>query len=173
MGIREQIPSTINVPKLLKDIGREVRHAERFINYLNPPKPERESKRKRKKPVNKDFVDYSLFPKTTSQDVSDHSFLLMSKTISHLVIHFQFMPLHELPAPIPAQYPRQTPLKLTLPKLALYPYERNSVPPDFNSVPNNNHTVNLDRPWLDSPYDRPQETVAIHRGGTVLKFKLG
>jgi hypothetical protein len=36
-----------------------VRHAERFLNSLNPPKPERESKRKKRKPVNKDFVDFS------------------------------------------------------------------------------------------------------------------
>jgi hypothetical protein len=36
-----------------------VRHAERFLNSLNPPKPERESKRKKKKPINKDFVDFS------------------------------------------------------------------------------------------------------------------
>lgn len=57
---REQIPHTINPTKLLKDISKEIRHAERYINSLNPPKPERESKRKRKKPVNKDFVNYSL-----------------------------------------------------------------------------------------------------------------
>jgi hypothetical protein len=40
-------------------LSKEVRHAERFLNSLNPPKPERESKRKKKKPVNKDFVDFS------------------------------------------------------------------------------------------------------------------
>lgn len=56
---REQIPHTILPAKLLKDIAKEIRHAERYINSLNPPKPERESKRKRKKPVNKDFVDYT------------------------------------------------------------------------------------------------------------------
>lgn len=70
MIVREQMPLTLNVPKLLKDIGKEIRHAERYINHLNPPKPERESKRKRKKPVNKDFVDYSLSPKTAAIDVS-------------------------------------------------------------------------------------------------------
>jgi hypothetical protein len=43
----------------LKDLSKEVRHAERFLNSLNPPKPERESKRKKKKPINKDFVDFS------------------------------------------------------------------------------------------------------------------
>lgn len=59
----------INPSKLLKDISKEIRHAERFLNTLNPPKPERESKRKRKRPVNKDFVDYSLSPKSSMHDV--------------------------------------------------------------------------------------------------------
>lgn len=72
MSVREQIPVIINVSKLLKDIGREIRHAERYINHLNPPKPERESQRKRKKPVNKDFVDYSS-QKTVVQGVSNLS----------------------------------------------------------------------------------------------------
>lgn len=44
---------------MLKDLSKEIRHAERYLNSLNPPKPERESKRKKRKPVNKDFVDYS------------------------------------------------------------------------------------------------------------------
>lgn len=65
--MREQIPFTINITKLFKDIAKEIRHAERFINHLNPPKPERESKRRRKKPVNKDFVDYSLSPKANNE----------------------------------------------------------------------------------------------------------
>lgn len=56
---RSQIPDIINSHKLLKDLSKEVRHAERFLISLNPPKPERESKRKRKRPVNKDFVDFS------------------------------------------------------------------------------------------------------------------
>jgi len=70
MRVREQLPYGINIPKLLKDIGKEIRHAERIINHLNPPKPERESKRKRKKPINKDFVDYSLSPRSFNFDVS-------------------------------------------------------------------------------------------------------
>lgn len=56
---KEDIPSVIDAPKLLKDLSKEIRLAERFINSINPPKPERESKRKKKKPINKDFVDYS------------------------------------------------------------------------------------------------------------------
>jgi hypothetical protein len=53
----------------LKDLSKEVRHAERFLNSLNPPKPERESKRKKKKPINKDFVDFSQ-PQDMEEPVS-------------------------------------------------------------------------------------------------------
>ncbi|XP_056646362.1 lysine-specific demethylase 7B-like [Diorhabda sublineata] len=154
MSVREQLPITVNIPKLLKDIGKEIRHAERYIIQLNPPKPERESKRKRKKPVNKDFVDYSLLPKSTSQD---------------------FMPLHELPPPpaSPVKYSHQSPLKLTLPKPAMYPYER-SVTAAESQPSVIDETRSLGTPqWLNMPFDRPQETVAIHRGGTVMKIKLG
>ncbi|KAJ8914763.1 hypothetical protein NQ315_013266 [Exocentrus adspersus] len=152
LTVREQMPSTVNIPKLLKDIGKEIRHAERYINHLNPPKPERESKRKRKKPVNKDFVDYSLSAKTSAID---------------------FMPLHE--PSLPMKYSRQSSLKLTLPKPALYPYSRTTNFPEHSStssiIPNNSSQHHWGLPNL--PFDRPQETVAIHRGGTILKFKLG
>ncbi|CAH1103341.1 unnamed protein product [Psylliodes chrysocephalus] len=153
LSVREQIPVTINVPKLIKDIGKEIRHAERYIIQLNPPKPERESKRKRKKPVNKDFVDYSLLPKGTSQD---------------------FMPLNELPPPpaTPIKYSRQSSLKLTLPKPAMYPYERSGTSADDPALVPTGRPLDTQH-WLNMPFDRPQETVAIHRGGTVLKFKLG
>lgn len=64
----------LSCAKLVKDISKEIRHAERYINTLNPPKPERESKRKRKKPFNKDFVDYPLSPKS-SQEVIKKQFI--------------------------------------------------------------------------------------------------
>ena len=42
----------------MRDLGKEVRLAERISNRCNPPKPERESKRKKqKKELNEDFVD--------------------------------------------------------------------------------------------------------------------
>jgi len=44
---------------VLRELSKAIRNAERLINTLNPPKPERESKRMKKKPVNKDFVDLS------------------------------------------------------------------------------------------------------------------
>lgn len=95
--MREQIPVTINVPKLIKDIGKEIRHAERYIIQLNPPKPERESKRKRKKPVNKDFVDYSLLPKGTSQDVS--VFILYFQIFDEFLFVFSLCPSMSYPRP--------------------------------------------------------------------------
>lgn len=66
---RNQIPHNINASKLLKDISKELRHAERISHALNPPKPERESKRKRRKPVNNDFVHYSITTKCNSAQV--------------------------------------------------------------------------------------------------------
>lgn len=44
---------------MLKDLQKEIRTAERQVIALNPPKPERESKRKKKKVVSDDFVDYT------------------------------------------------------------------------------------------------------------------
>ena len=52
---RGQIPETINSQKLLKDFSKEIRHAERYLMSLNPPKPERESKRKKKKTIKQRF----------------------------------------------------------------------------------------------------------------------
>ncbi|KAL1492649.1 hypothetical protein ABEB36_010877 [Hypothenemus hampei] len=150
--VREQLPFGINIPKLLKDIGKEIRHAERIINHLNPPKPERESKRKRKKPVNKDFVDYSLSPKGFNLD---------------------YMPIQSAEYNTPPTYSKSSNvgLKLTLPKPATFPYKKsNSNAMILSSQPlpsmENSHLWNL-------PLNRPQETVAEYKGGTVLKFKLG
>ncbi|CAH1955521.1 unnamed protein product [Acanthoscelides obtectus] len=142
-SVREQIPISLNIPKLLKDMGKEIRHAERYINHLNPPKPERESKRKRKKPVNKDFVDYPLSPKSTQE----------------------FAPIVEMPPPV--KYPKQvqSPLKLTLPKPLLYPYDQMNLTSGQANISQEG--------WPGNDVIRPQETVAIHRGGTVLKFKIG
>jgi hypothetical protein len=121
-------------------MSREIRHAERFINQLNPPKPERESKRKRKRPINRDFVDYSLSPKSSAQDF--------------------------LPEPKIVEYARPPPLKLTLPKPVTYPYERS------NFVEQRINFDNTEQNWR-SQFSRPEQTTAVHRGGAVLKFKLG
>ncbi|XP_030746234.1 histone lysine demethylase PHF8-like [Sitophilus oryzae] len=152
LSIREQLPLGLNIPKLLKDIGKEIRHAERIINYLNPPKPERESKRKRKKPINKDFVDYSLSPRN---------------------MNFDFMPVpqSEFSPPTYSKSASNPNLKLTLPKPATFPYERTNAGP----VAYNNQalpSMGNSQIW-NQIFERPQETVAEYKGGTVLKFKLG
>lgn len=79
------------------------------------------------------------------------------------------MPLHELPSPTPEIYPPKPPLKLTLPKLAMYPYDRIGTKTQYNQVSSTSSSADE---WLPL-FDRPQETVAIHRGGTILKFRLG
>ncbi|XP_044764906.1 lysine-specific demethylase 7B-like [Coccinella septempunctata] len=135
-AVRDQIPYNIDSSKLLKDISKEIRHAERFINQLNPPKPERESKRKRKRPVNKDF-DYSLSPK------------------------YEFLPP---PPPTKTEYAQNSPLKLSLPKAIVFPYEMDHLPQPLQLTSS---------AWDPQNFSRPEETTAIHRGGTVLKIKLG
>ena len=45
--------------KLFKDMQREIRSAEKQVIALNPPKPERESKRRKKKVMADDFIDYT------------------------------------------------------------------------------------------------------------------
>lgn len=99
---RSQIPQTISSQKLLKDLSKEIRHAERYLMALNPPKPERESKRKKKKPLNKDFVDFQVTDRLTDN----------SKTKS---------PTKEQPVKKETRSPKKglvqrPPLKLTLPK---------------------------------------------------------
>ncbi|KAJ8951461.1 hypothetical protein NQ318_006894 [Aromia moschata] len=132
-----------NIPKLLKDIGKEIRHAERYINHLNPETRAR-VKKEEKKPINKDFVDYSLSPKA-------------------------YMPIHE---PSPVKYPRQSPLKLTLPKPALYPYERTSTISEQSSTSSTRTSSSSEQHW-GTILNVPRKQLAIHRGGAVLKFKLG
>ncbi|XP_060515940.1 histone lysine demethylase PHF8-like [Cylas formicarius] len=161
IAVREQIPPHINIPKLLKDLGKEIRHAERIINHLNPPKPERESKRKRRKPVNKDFVDYSMSPKALT---SDYLPSIQQQNITPIM-----------------KYPKINPnpnIKLTIPKPVTFPYVRSAADSSLlfgnqEQVFNIQNSQNSDNvQFWNLPFDRPQETVAEYKGGTVLKFKL-
>ena len=53
-------PNVIDPLRLVRDLNKEVRFAERIQMRCNPPKPERESKRKRlRKELNDDFIDIS------------------------------------------------------------------------------------------------------------------
>jgi hypothetical protein len=50
----------LDTTAILKDLNREVKTAERISMKVNPPKPERESKRRRKeKRIDEDFIDLS------------------------------------------------------------------------------------------------------------------
>ncbi|XP_069693669.1 lysine-specific demethylase 7B-like isoform X2 [Periplaneta americana] len=174
---REEIPLSIQSQKLLKDLSKEVRHAERFLNSLNPPKPERESKRKKRKPVNKDFVDFSQ-PQSLEEPVSMKEPLKLTlKAVNK----------SQPPTPRP-------PLKLTLPKPATYPYSTNAFGAKINDstdVDNavlsenkltrrsiDNH-VKLKEEEDDIKLPKPEcpvfgeEATAFLKSETVLKLKLG
>ncbi|KAI4489085.1 hypothetical protein M0804_004583 [Polistes exclamans] len=110
MVSRSQIPNTINSQKLLKDFSKEIRHAERYLISLNPPKPERESKRKKKKPLNKDFVDYDVADKMV-----ENPFKATLKETNKVgtIINDSIST-------------NRPPLKLTLSKPVMYPYVKNT-----------------------------------------------
>ncbi|KAG8320787.1 Lsd1/2 complex PHD finger containing protein Phf2 [Homalodisca vitripennis] len=110
---KEEIPSIIDAPKLLKDLSKEIRHAERYLNSLNPPKPERESKRKKKKPVNKDFVDYSQ----PQNSILLEQMKMEPKEPIKLNLKMLNKKIQLKTEPI-----SRPPLKLTLPKPVMYPY---------------------------------------------------
>ncbi|XP_012280694.1 lysine-specific demethylase 7A isoform X2 [Orussus abietinus] len=140
---RSQIPNTINSQKLLKDFSKEIRHAERYLISLNPPKPERESKRKKKKPVNKDFVDYDVADK-----MPDNPF----KATLNEPIKQELFTTPSDPLSVNTNRP---PLKLTLPKPVMYPYVRTCALPKETAVENKR----VSKPGKQSP--------------TVIRFKLG
>lgn len=130
MVSRGQIPNTINSQKLLKDLSKEIRHTERYLISLNPPKPERESKRKRKKPLNKDFVDFDYADKIT-----DNAFKATLKETNKAEA-----------APVERSLPRP-PLKLTLPKPIVCPEVKTSV----TGKAANSNKRQLSKPGKQSP----------------------
>lgn len=111
MVSRSHIPETINSQKLLKDISKEIRNAERYLMSLNPPKPERESKRKKKKPLNKDFVDYEVAdrmkdsPFTATLKETNKSDSVMSETLAV----------------------NRPSIKMTLPKPPVFPFVKTNI----------------------------------------------
>ncbi|XP_028519939.1 lysine-specific demethylase 7A-like isoform X2 [Apis cerana] len=140
---RGQIPETINSQKLLKDFSKEIRHAERYLMSLNPPKPERESKRKKKKPLNKDFVDYDV-----ADRMADNPFKATLKETNKTSSTISEPPSSGRP-----------PLKLTLPKPIMYPYVKaqNTTLEEKNTSSVSNKRSS--KPGKQSP--------------TVIRFKLG
>ena len=56
----KEVYDQIDCPNILRDLSKEVKTAERISNKVNPPKPERESNRRRKKKtLDEDFIDIS------------------------------------------------------------------------------------------------------------------
>ncbi|XP_046405533.1 histone lysine demethylase PHF8-like isoform X2 [Ischnura elegans] len=105
--VKEDIPLAIDAHKLLKELNKEIRHAERFINSLNPPKPERESKRKKRKPANEDFVDITQSIALTGFDEFIDKGLLKSNLKSPVKKKEPIQLVKEKP---------KSPIKLTLTK---------------------------------------------------------
>ncbi|XP_015434991.1 PREDICTED: histone lysine demethylase PHF8-like [Dufourea novaeangliae] len=140
---RGQIPETINSQKLLKDFSKEIRHAERYLISLNPPKPERESKRKKKKPLNKDFVDYDVADKMV-----DNPFKTTLKETNKVEA--------TIGESLPSSRP---PLKLTLPKPIMYPYVKTQG-------------QSLEEKNVASPTSK-RASKPGKQSPTVIRFKLG
>ncbi|XP_044574433.1 lysine-specific demethylase PHF2-like [Cotesia glomerata] len=143
---RGQIPPSVNSTKLLKELSKEIRHAERFLLALNPPKPERESKRKKRKPINKDFVNFDVADK-----LSENAFkaTLGGKTKTEN-------------SPTKNPSPIKSCLKLTLPKSASYPFNK-SVCSDIMESKVASNAVIRKRAKNQQGKQSP----------TVIRFKLG
>ncbi|XP_057324502.1 histone lysine demethylase PHF8-like isoform X1 [Microplitis mediator] len=142
---RGQIPPSVNSQKLLKELSKEIRHAERFLLALNPPKPERESKRKKKKPINKDFVNFDVADK-----MSENAF---KATIGKIKVEN---------SPVKNQSPIKSCLKLTLPKSASYPFNK-SVCSDIMES----------KASAESPGYKRTISKQGKQSPTVIRFKLG
>lgn len=163
---RGQIPDTINSQKLLKDLSKEIRHAERYLISLNPPKPERESKRKKRKPLNKDFVDFDYADKIADNTFKANKAALketnkatLKETNKSTLKETNKVTLKQTNKVEPAlieQPLARPPLKLTLPKPIMCPVVK--APTTEKSSANSNKRQ-LTKPGKQSP--------------TVIRFKLG
>ena len=90
-GGMEPPPSGVQPMKLFKEFQKEIRTAERQVVALNPPKPERESKRKKKKVVSEDFVDYTDLTSFHSSIEERVGFRKLKVEESSKVIFFLFL----------------------------------------------------------------------------------
>lgn len=142
---RGQIPPSVNSPKLLKELSKEIRHAERFLLALNPPKPERESKRKKRKPINKDFVNFDVADK-----LSENAFkATLGKTKTEN-------------SPTKNPSPIKSCLKLTLPKSASYPFNKSVCSDIIESKVASNAVIR-----------KRAKNQQGKQSPTVIRFKLG
>lgn len=144
MASRSQIPETISSQKLIKDLSKEIRNAEKYLISLNPPKPERESKRKKKKPLNKDFVNLD-----SADGIAENRASLA------LVERESAREKSKALSPDGVAGNSRPPLKLTLPKPATYPYFRTSS------------CATSEDAAKQTPHQSTRQT------NTVIRFKLG
>lgn len=115
---RSQIPETVNSQKLLKDLSKEIRHAERYLISLNPPKPERESKRKKKRPINKDFVNYDVVDRMAANSFATNLKSAGTKKVESVVeekpqIRLPLKITLPKPPPVPKNHPVEVKKKTT------------------------------------------------------------
>lgn len=75
MFSRNQIPESINSHKLLNDLVKEIKYAEKHLLSIYPLTSDRESKRKKKKKFNQDFTDLHVSNSLTKK-FSNNSLML-------------------------------------------------------------------------------------------------
>ncbi|KAK3856195.1 hypothetical protein Pcinc_037467 [Petrolisthes cinctipes] len=174
----EDIPPGINQHKLFKDLQREIRCAEKQVIALNPPKPERESKRRKKKVLAEDFIDYTnltSFNNVLEERLPDRKVKVLKVNSPQVCVEITEGELTELTED------QQRTLKLTLPKTATYPYGLSFPSSDYgmsgtpphdpdypqfkNEYPSN---VKTEYDWSDSPGITPYKLV--DPGGARVKF---
>jgi hypothetical protein len=131
---REEIPADIQSHKLLKDLSKEVRHAERFLNSLNPPKQERESKMKRKKSIDEYVVNFSQAQCMEESVILKEPLKLTLKGIS--------------------KNGARPPLKLTLPKPATCPYSSNAFDASISDSADTDNAVPSENKLIERSVDK-------------------
>ncbi|XP_045612008.1 lysine-specific demethylase phf2-like isoform X2 [Procambarus clarkii] len=175
-GGLEAVPPGIHPLKLFKDLQREIRCAEKQVIALNPPKPERESKRRKKKVLADDFIDYTNL--TSFNNVLEER--LPDRKVKVLKVNSPQVEIGSRDITNITDDQQRT-LKLTLPKTATYPYGLSFTSSDYgmsgtpphdpeypqfkNEYPSN---VKTEYDWSDSPGINPYKLV--DPGGMRMKF---
>ncbi|CAL4140098.1 unnamed protein product, partial [Meganyctiphanes norvegica] len=180
-GGMEPIPPGLNPNKLFKDLQREIRCAEKQVIALNPPKPERESKRKKKKVLADDFIDYTNL--TSFNNVLEER--LPEKKVKVLKVNSpqqmeltesELMQLSEeqrraLKLNLPSRPPTYGPYGLSFTTTA--DYGMSGTPPHQPEYPQNDYPTNVrtEYEWSDSPGVTPYKLVSAD--GLDMKVRLG
>ncbi|XP_042203962.1 lysine-specific demethylase 7B-like isoform X2 [Homarus americanus] len=165
-GGLEPVPPGIHPLKLFKDLQREIRCAEKQVIALNPPKPERESKRRKKKVLADDFIDYTNL--TSFNNVLEER--LPDRKVKVLKVNSPQVEIGSSDITTITDDQQRT-LKLTLPKTATYPYGLGFTSSDYgmsgtpphdpeypqfkNEYPSN---VKTEYDWSDSPGITPYKS---------------